>query len=398
VGMEVGPMEGLEFLALLMNRHKNYDKTIIVLPAKGDPFPPVAQRRDLASGRSLTEEIKLEDLERIILSALKGASPSAMAMPPAAVTPPAAITPPAAAIPPEADVPPVPDMPPAHVEPSSFGIDSRPLTPDKESQAVTSKYAAMNEVMSDAEPIIASAVEPTSEPLRPVEFAAPRTGSSEVKSIASAEIEEIQKEIAASRSRWPLFAVVAVILVAGAVGVVVLFSSSKKTQEITLPKKEAVDPIGKAKPEQQAIQTQQVKSIQKEKTAEPSKITKTAKKAEPQIEEIIAALSFQKAESKPSVAEKARLEAQLQSLKKALKEAPASRLEIGGHTSEEGDAEYNERLGMRRAMAAKNLLLQHGFPAERLIAKSYGSTRPLGAASVEDSKTQNRRVTLRLIH
>src|SRR5512136_1377439 len=38
VGMDIGTMEGLEFVALLFKRYPKFAQRVIVLPDKGDPF------------------------------------------------------------------------------------------------------------------------------------------------------------------------------------------------------------------------------------------------------------------------------------------------------------------------------------------------------------------------
>src|SRR4030095_7117426 len=41
VGMTTETMDGLEFVAQLMRRYPKFDRKIIVLPEKADPFPPM---------------------------------------------------------------------------------------------------------------------------------------------------------------------------------------------------------------------------------------------------------------------------------------------------------------------------------------------------------------------
>jgi outer membrane protein OmpA-like peptidoglycan-associated protein len=66
VGMSLGSMEGLEFLARLMQRYRSFDGKVVILPDKGDPFPPVMQFRDPATGRSITEEIDFGALKTLV--------------------------------------------------------------------------------------------------------------------------------------------------------------------------------------------------------------------------------------------------------------------------------------------------------------------------------------------
>lgn len=70
-------------------------------------------------------------------------------------------------------------------------------------------------------------------------------------------------------------------------------------------------------------------------------------------------------------------------------------LEIQGHTDSTGEAEYNHRLGERRAEAARATLNgEHGIPLHRISVISYGETRPIADNSTALGRSQNRRVTI----
>jgi hypothetical protein len=89
VGMTVGMLEGLEFVALLMRARPKFPGKIVVLPDKGDPFPPVVQSRDPATGKSSTENIDLAGIESLISVLAESARPVAPEpAPPPAPSPP----------------------------------------------------------------------------------------------------------------------------------------------------------------------------------------------------------------------------------------------------------------------------------------------------------------------
>lgn len=98
VGMSLDTMEGLEFVAHLFKRHADFKGKVVVVPDDGDPFPPMAQYRDAASGKSVTEETNwqsiagwLDTLEAPAEPASKPVPmPSSTAALPSAPTPPAA--------------------------------------------------------------------------------------------------------------------------------------------------------------------------------------------------------------------------------------------------------------------------------------------------------------------
>ena len=61
----------------------------------------------------------------------------------------------------------------------------------------------------------------------------------------------------------------------------------------------------------------------------------------------------------------------------AARTRPAPEVVIVGHTDRSGPPEHNFRLGLRRAQAARRLLLAAGLPAETVEIDSYGAAQPL---------------------
>lgn len=64
---------------------------------------------------------------------------------------------------------------------------------------------------------------------------------------------------------------------------------------------------------------------------------------------------------------------------------------IEGNSDERGTNEYNLALGERRALAAKQYLVDLGIDAARIQTISYGEERPLFPGQDEDAYGQNRR-------
>jgi peptidoglycan-associated lipoprotein len=56
---------------------------------------------------------------------------------------------------------------------------------------------------------------------------------------------------------------------------------------------------------------------------------------------------------------------------------PAVRVQIAGNCDERGSEEYNLALGNRRAITARNYLVNHGVEASRIETVSYGKERPI---------------------
>ncbi len=74
-----------------------------------------------------------------------------------------------------------------------------------------------------------------------------------------------------------------------------------------------------------------------------------------------------------------------------LKQFTTVRIRITGHCDERGSDQYNIALGMRRATAAKDYLVQAGIDASRIEVASLGREVPIDAASTEAAWAQNRR-------
>ncbi|HYL22684.1 MAG TPA: OmpA family protein [Gemmatimonadales bacterium] len=70
---------------------------------------------------------------------------------------------------------------------------------------------------------------------------------------------------------------------------------------------------------------------------------------------------------------------------------PSLRLRIAGHCDERGSDEYNLALGNRRAIAARQYLMNHGIDGSRIETVSYGKERPLDPGHSETAWAMNRR-------
>jgi outer membrane protein OmpA-like peptidoglycan-associated protein len=68
------------------------------------------------------------------------------------------------------------------------------------------------------------------------------------------------------------------------------------------------------------------------------------------------------------------------------------RVEVQGHTDNSGTPEHNQSLSDQRAEAVRAWLVQHGVPADRLVAKGYGQDKPLVPNVTAGNRAQNRRV------
>lgn len=74
-----------------------------------------------------------------------------------------------------------------------------------------------------------------------------------------------------------------------------------------------------------------------------------------------------------------------------LRANPALRIRVSGHADERGSDEYNLVLGNKRAVAAKNYLVNKGIDASRIDVTSFGEERPVDSSSNEGAWAKNRR-------
>ncbi|MEO0900053.1 MAG: FG-GAP-like repeat-containing protein [Bacteroidota bacterium] len=78
---------------------------------------------------------------------------------------------------------------------------------------------------------------------------------------------------------------------------------------------------------------------------------------------------------------------------RVMKQNPQIVMEIGGHTSSEGHASYNQRLSQGRANAVYSYLLANGISRRRLVSKGYGEDRRVVLYDNTESKREKNRRT-----
>jgi peptidoglycan-associated lipoprotein len=74
-----------------------------------------------------------------------------------------------------------------------------------------------------------------------------------------------------------------------------------------------------------------------------------------------------------------------------LMDNPSIKIRIEGNCDERGTEEYNLALGEKRALAARDYLVNFGIAADRISVISYGEERPVDPASNEKAWAKNRR-------
>ncbi len=367
VGMDLGEMEGLEFVALMMNRYKTYEGKVLVLPAKDDPFPPVVQQRNVATGKSSTDQIDASKIAEVVLEATLGgaATPDAPAAAPAEPSAaPAAVPAPAA----------------APAGPSAAAVATAP------------------------EPEALPAPPPAPSP----EMAPRPSGPAPVPAPAAR---------ASGRPSWWLPAGAVAVLAVLAILFFVLRSGgteSKPSADRTNTGDQKVKPDrgtadthaaqggdqagGDQAGGDQAGGDQAGGDQAGGDQAGGDQTTKPAALTHPELREYATLpLEFPRGGSDFTVSDEAALEQTVSQFAEVVKKDAAVWVEIGGHTSIDGAPEANYDLGKRRANKVRRLLAKHGIPKARTIVKNYGAAMPIASNDDTDGRQKNRRVTLRLV-
>lgn len=90
-------------------------------------------------------------------------------------------------------------------------------------------------------------------------------------------------------------------------------------------------------------------------------------------------------------------EPELQKVVTFLRENPAVRVAINGHTDNVGTTEHNDTLSTDRAQAVYDYLKEHGVEADRLAYRGYGSQRPITENDTATGRQKNRRIAFEIL-
>ena len=77
-----------------------------------------------------------------------------------------------------------------------------------------------------------------------------------------------------------------------------------------------------------------------------------------------------------------------------MQQYPGIVLDLEGHTDPRASNDYNQALGMRRAVSTRNYLLKQGIPANRMTVRSQGETKRITASDSPIDTARDRRVEL----
>jgi outer membrane protein OmpA-like peptidoglycan-associated protein len=88
---------------------------------------------------------------------------------------------------------------------------------------------------------------------------------------------------------------------------------------------------------------------------------------------------------------------ELDKISRFLKANPNIKVEISGHTDDQGAATYNQQLSLKRAKAVGDYLRVQGITTNRLKEIGLGSKRPIVQNDSEMNRQVNRRIEFRII-
>jgi succinyl-CoA synthetase beta subunit len=83
---------------------------------------------------------------------------------------------------------------------------------------------------------------------------------------------------------------------------------------------------------------------------------------------------------------------ELAAVAKQLASCPSIKTQVEGHTDSVGSDESNLKLSQRRADAVATYMTSQGLAKERVSAKGYGESKPIGDNATEEGRAKNRRV------
>lgn len=89
--------------------------------------------------------------------------------------------------------------------------------------------------------------------------------------------------------------------------------------------------------------------------------------------------------------------AELDRIAEGLRGQPGMALAIEGHTDGTGPADYNLKLSLKRASAARDYLVSQGIAGTRLQAQGFGESRPVASNQTREGRAQNRRVEFKVV-
>jgi OOP family OmpA-OmpF porin len=88
---------------------------------------------------------------------------------------------------------------------------------------------------------------------------------------------------------------------------------------------------------------------------------------------------------------------ELENIIELLNENPTVKIELSGHTDNQGNSKLNIKLSQERVDVVETYLTRHGIESKRIKGKGYGGTRPVASNASEETRKLNRRVEVTIL-
>jgi outer membrane protein OmpA-like peptidoglycan-associated protein len=88
---------------------------------------------------------------------------------------------------------------------------------------------------------------------------------------------------------------------------------------------------------------------------------------------------------------------ELDKLVQFLNDNVSLKIELGGHTDNQGDKKHNQVLSLRRATAVRDYLVAQGISADRLTVSGYADLKPVDSNDTEKGRALNRRMEFKVL-
>jgi len=80
-----------------------------------------------------------------------------------------------------------------------------------------------------------------------------------------------------------------------------------------------------------------------------------------------------------------------------MNENPTVKIELSGHTDNQGSSKLNVKLSQERVEKVERYLSEHGVDGKRIKGKGYGGLKPVASNASEETRKLNRRVEIKIL-
>jgi OOP family OmpA-OmpF porin len=86
----------------------------------------------------------------------------------------------------------------------------------------------------------------------------------------------------------------------------------------------------------------------------------------------------------------------LRAVVQVMRENPGIKVEVRGHTDNQGHAAANRELSLKRAQAVAEAMVSMAVARDRLSAQGLGESEPIASNDTDEGRAKNRRVEFRI--